>query len=159
MNSNLLFFDGMFDETDPEKEKIESLLVQLNSSCNNLDDNGNYGNPSNQAEEECKDLICFIDENVMCQNKLCMIVNEDKIYIPILGIKIGLTQIKIVIKFGDEMRLNPIEIKRKRFDDELIEIMEKLQWWNKSIEEINNLIPLLTNSNLEYVKKELRKML
>ena len=54
---------------------------------------------------------------------------------------------------------NPIEIKRKRFDDELIEIMEKLQWWNKSIEEINNLIPLLTNSNLEYVKKELRKML
>ena len=54
---------------------------------------------------------------------------------------------------------NPIEIKRKRFDDELIEIMEKLQWWNKSIEEINNLIPLLANRNLEYVKKELRKML
>ena len=54
---------------------------------------------------------------------------------------------------------NPVEIKRKRFDDELIEIMEKLQWWNKSIEEINNLIPLLTNRDLEYVKKELRKML
>ena len=54
---------------------------------------------------------------------------------------------------------NPIEIKRKRFDDELIEIMEKLQWWNKSIKEINNLIPLLTNRDLEYVKKELRKTL
>ena len=54
---------------------------------------------------------------------------------------------------------NPIEIKRKRFDDELIDIMEKLQWWNKSIEEINNLIPLLTNRDLEYVKKELGKML
>ena len=54
---------------------------------------------------------------------------------------------------------NPIEIKRKRFDDELIEILEKLQWWNKNIEEINNLIPLLTNKDLEYVKKELRKML
>ena len=54
---------------------------------------------------------------------------------------------------------NPVEIKRKRFDDELIEIMEKLQWWNKSIEEINNLIPLLANRDLEYVKKELGKML
>lgn len=54
---------------------------------------------------------------------------------------------------------SPIEIKRKRFDDELIEILEKLQWWNKNIEEINNLIPLLTNRDLEYVKKELRKML
>lgn len=54
---------------------------------------------------------------------------------------------------------NPIEIKRKRFDDELIEIMEELEWWNKSIEEINNLIPLLTNRDLEYVKKELRKIL
>ena len=54
---------------------------------------------------------------------------------------------------------NPIEIKRKRFDDELIGIMEKLQWWNKSIEEINSLIPLLTNSDLDYVKTELRKML
>ena len=54
---------------------------------------------------------------------------------------------------------NPIEIKRKRFDDELIGIMEKLQWWNNSIEEINSLIPLLTNSDLDYVKTELRKML
>ena len=48
--------------------------------------------------------------------------------------------------------------KRIRFDDELIEIMERLEWWNKSIEEINNLIPLLTNSDLDYVKTELRKM-
>ena len=39
---------------------------------------------------------------------------------------------------------NPAKQIRKRFDNELIEIMEKLKWWNKSIEEINNLIPLLT---------------
>ena len=37
--------------------------------------------------------------------------------------------------------------------------MEKLKWWDKSIEEINNLIPLLANSNLEYVKEELKKLL
>lgn len=54
---------------------------------------------------------------------------------------------------------NPAKALRKRFDEELINIMEKLKWWDKSIEEINNLIPLLTNSNLEYVKEELKKLL
>ena len=49
---------------------------------------------------------------------------------------------------------NPARSIRKSFDEELIEIMEKLKWWDKSIEEINNLIPLLANSNLEYVKEE-----
>ena len=47
---------------------------------------------------------------------------------------------------------------RKRFDDELIDIMEKLKWWDKSIEEINSLIPLLTSSDLEKVKEELSKL-
>lgn len=54
---------------------------------------------------------------------------------------------------------NPAREIRKRFDDELIEIMEKLKWWDKSIEEINNLIPILTSSNLEKVKKELSKLI
>ena len=54
---------------------------------------------------------------------------------------------------------NPAKALRKRFDEELIDIMEKLKWWDKSIEEINNLIPLLTNSNLDYVKEELKKLL
>lgn len=53
---------------------------------------------------------------------------------------------------------NPAKMIRKRFDDELIEIMEKLEWWDKSIEEINILIPLLTSSDLEKVKKELSKL-
>ncbi len=54
---------------------------------------------------------------------------------------------------------NPATPIRKRFDNELIEIMEKLKWWDKSIEEINTLIPLLTNGDLEYVKEGLRKLL
>ena len=41
---------------------------------------------------------------------------------------------------------------------ELIDIMENLKWWDKSIEEINNLIPLLTSSDLDKVKKELSKL-
>ena len=53
---------------------------------------------------------------------------------------------------------NPAKPIRKRFDDELIEIMEKLKWWDKSIEEINSLIPLLTSSDLAKVKEELLKL-
>ena len=51
---------------------------------------------------------------------------------------------------------NPIKEIRKRFDDELIELMLKFQWWNKPVKEINRLIPLLTNSNLELVKNEIK---
>ena len=53
---------------------------------------------------------------------------------------------------------NPARPIRKRFDEELIDIMENLKWWDKSIEEINNLIPLLTSSDLDKVKKELSKL-
>jgi virginiamycin A acetyltransferase len=53
---------------------------------------------------------------------------------------------------------NPAKIIRKRFDEELIEIMLKLKWWDKTIEEINRLIPILHNNNLEYVKEELKKI-
>lgn len=53
---------------------------------------------------------------------------------------------------------NPAKPIRKRFDDELIQIMQKLKWWDKSIEEINSLIPLLTCSDLNKVKEELKKL-
>ncbi len=53
---------------------------------------------------------------------------------------------------------NPAKPIRKRFDDSLIEILEKLKWWDKSIDEINALIPLLTSSDLEKVKEEFLKM-
>jgi len=47
----------------------------------------------------------------------------------------------------------------KRFDDELIELLNKLEWWNKPIEEINSLIPILTDSDLNYVKQEIKKII
>ena len=53
---------------------------------------------------------------------------------------------------------NPIRVIRKRFDDELIDLLERFKWWDKSIEEINNLIPLLTNGDLEKVRAELKNM-
>ncbi|MBR4629919.1 MAG: CatB-related O-acetyltransferase [Treponema sp.] len=52
---------------------------------------------------------------------------------------------------------NPARKIRKRFDDELIELLEKFKWWDKSIEEIDSLIPILTSGNLEMVRNELKK--
>ena len=54
---------------------------------------------------------------------------------------------------------NPAKELRKHFDDELIELMLKLKWWDKSIDEINGLIPILTCSDLEKVKLEILKNL
>ena len=50
---------------------------------------------------------------------------------------------------------NPARETRKRFDDELIRLLLAFKWWDKSIEAINQLIPLLTSSDLENVKSEL----
>lgn len=51
---------------------------------------------------------------------------------------------------------NPAKVIRKRFDDDLIALLLKFKWWDRSIEEIQELIPILTCSDLEWVKKELR---
>lgn len=51
---------------------------------------------------------------------------------------------------------NPAKKIRKRFDDELIQLMLDFKWWNKEIEEINDLIPVLTCSDLESVKYSLK---
>ena len=51
---------------------------------------------------------------------------------------------------------NPAKPLRKRFDDELIDLLERFRWWDRSIAEINDLIPLLTCSDLERVREELK---
>ncbi len=52
---------------------------------------------------------------------------------------------------------NPARPIRRRFDDELTELLLAFRWWDKSVEEINGLIPLLTSGDLETVKKELKE--
>ena len=54
---------------------------------------------------------------------------------------------------------NPARVLRKRFDDELIDLMLRFKWWDRSIEEIDALIPILTSSDLDIVRKELQKRL
>ncbi len=54
---------------------------------------------------------------------------------------------------------NPAKLIRKRFDDELTALLLKFKWWDKSIDEINSLIPILTSGDLEKVKAELKARL
>ena len=54
---------------------------------------------------------------------------------------------------------NPAKEIRKRFDGELTDLLEKFRWWDKSIDEIQSIIPLLTCGDLEIVKAELKKMM
>ena len=53
---------------------------------------------------------------------------------------------------------NPAKPIRKRFDDELINLLERLQWWDKPVDEINALIPLLTE-NINKAKQTLKKLI
>ena len=54
---------------------------------------------------------------------------------------------------------NPAKPLRRRFDDELIGLLLRFRWWDKSTEEINALIPLLTCGDPEAVRAELRNRL
>ena len=54
---------------------------------------------------------------------------------------------------------NPAKVLRKRFDDEMIALLLQFQWWDKSVEEINRLIPVLTCGDLEQARAELKKRL
>lgn len=54
---------------------------------------------------------------------------------------------------------NPAKLIRKRFDDELIALMQQLCWWDLPIDQINGLVPLLSNNNLEEVKLQLKQRL
>jgi virginiamycin A acetyltransferase len=54
---------------------------------------------------------------------------------------------------------NPAKVLRQRFDDELIDLLEKLAWWDRPIAEIQSLIPLLTNPDQDAVKDQIRQIL
>ncbi len=54
---------------------------------------------------------------------------------------------------------NPAKKIRKRFDEELIDLLLKFKWWDKSIEEIDALIPILTCSDIDKVKLQIKDLL
>ena len=54
---------------------------------------------------------------------------------------------------------NPVRIIRKRFDDEMIDLLLIFKWWDRSIDEIDSLIPILTCSDIEKVKKSIKELI
>ena len=54
---------------------------------------------------------------------------------------------------------NPARLIRTRFDDELTGLLLRFAWWDKTVEEINELIPLLTCGDLDKVRRELKERL
>lgn len=50
---------------------------------------------------------------------------------------------------------NPARLIRKRFDDGLIELLLRFAWWNRGPEEVTSLLPLLTCSDIEAVRRKL----
>ncbi|MBO4540886.1 MAG: chloramphenicol acetyltransferase, partial [Bacilli bacterium] len=54
---------------------------------------------------------------------------------------------------------NPAKVIRKRFDDEMIELLEMLQWWNRSEKQIQKLIPILSNPDIEQAKEQIKAFL
>jgi virginiamycin A acetyltransferase len=49
----------------------------------------------------------------------------------------------------------PAKLIKKRFDDETIELLEELKWWDKNEDEIRQIIPILMNCD----KQEIRNLL
>lgn len=54
---------------------------------------------------------------------------------------------------------NPAKVIRCRFDDEMIDLLERLQWWDRPIEEVDKLIPILSNPDIDQAKIEIKKYL
>lgn len=54
---------------------------------------------------------------------------------------------------------NPARMIRKRFDDELIAMLEKFKWWNRPVAEIKALVPMLSCADLAKVKTEIAHLL
>ena len=54
---------------------------------------------------------------------------------------------------------NPAQLIRKRFDDEMINLLLGLKWWDKSVAEIENLSEILSSDDLQKVKEKIKEML
>ena len=54
---------------------------------------------------------------------------------------------------------NPARCIKKRFDDELINLLLELRWWDLELAQITSLIPILTCNDLKVVKTKLKTYL
>ncbi|HBV53388.1 MAG TPA: chloramphenicol acetyltransferase, partial [Clostridiales bacterium] len=54
---------------------------------------------------------------------------------------------------------NPARFIKKRFSDELTELLLRLRWWDFEPQELAEILPLLCDPDLDKVTEQLRKLL
>lgn len=54
---------------------------------------------------------------------------------------------------------NPARFIKKRFDDDFISLLLRLQWWDFAPKKLVEVLPLLCDPDLEHVRTELKKLL
>lgn len=82
------------------------------------------------------------------------------------GVKIGdgaiIAAYSVVAKDVEPYTLvggNPAHFIKKRFNDELTELLLKLKWWDFQGEKLANILPLLCDPDLQKVADEIKKIL
>lgn len=88
-------------------------------------------------------------------------IGRESIIMP--GVKIGdgaiIAAYSVVTKDVEPYSLvggNPAKFIKYRFDRELIDLLLKFKWWDLESNQLVEVIPLLCNSDLEFVKEKIR---
>jgi len=91
-------------------------------------------------------------------------IGRDSVIMP--GVKIGdgaiIAAYSVVVKDIEPYTVaggNPARPIKKRFDEELIELLLKLQWWNFEPEKLFAFMPILCDDDLELVRQKLKQTL
>ena len=53
---------------------------------------------------------------------------------------------------------NPVQVRKKRFDDHMIRLLEEVRWWDLPPQELVELLPVLCSPDLEQVRHLLQAM-
>ena len=106
-------------------------------------------------EDFCFQLNSLEFKNLRFQNATTN--HGGRRYLPYVYTEHGIIALAGVIK-SDVANKMSAEIARKFIQMRKF-ILEKLQWWNKTPNQIQKIIPLLSNSDIEYVKEELHNYL
>ena len=54
---------------------------------------------------------------------------------------------------------NPAVVKKYRFDEETIKLLLELKWWDKPVEEIKRIIPIISSKDIKDYKQALRELM
>ncbi|WP_313184509.1 CatB-related O-acetyltransferase [Lacrimispora sp.] len=91
-------------------------------------------------------------------------IGRESVIMP--GVKIGdgaiIAAYSVVVKDIEPYTVaggNPARPIKKRFDEELIELLLKLQWWDFEPEKLFAFLPMLCNDDLEMVRQNLKQTL